>query len=910
MTGETISHYRILEKLGEGGMGVVYQAEDLRLKRTVALKFLRVEGDEEHRERFRREAEAAAGLDHPNICTVYEVDEVDGQTFLAMAYIEGRDLGKKIAEGPLEIRTAINIARQMATGLREAHRRGVVHRDVKPGNVMLDEGSDGEVHVKLLDFGLAKLADRSQITRTEVTMGTTTYMAPEQALGDEVDARCDVWAVGVVLFEMIAGRPPFRGEYDKAVLYSVVNEPHPPITSLRADVPMDLEWILGKALAKDPVERYASIDDLIVDLRSLEKRLDSGAVSTYSRMAQTTPTTGVRPASGPAPASPAAASTAAGTAPTSSFGQAVRRSWKEVWRVGRESDRRIVVEHPDAIMALLAMLIVLLVGALGTAGWLWWGRPAPPEPPLLRFAHVPPAPAWGVRLSPDGRWLVYSAAGESPALWVQDLQDGGEPRRLAGTEGGRYPFWGPASRWIAFAAGATLKRVAVEGNSPSVICQLEDEMLGGAWSPDGRTLVFSAGEMPVLHRAPSQGGDATVLLGTDGEPLQGVTPLFLPIEGRRVMLYAAGAPVDPEVMRLDLDSGETQPAGLKGYPTSYASGHLLLQSGTNVRAVPFSLKSLEPNGDSFPVGLASSWPTAAENGLLAVLEGPVFPEQRFVWRNRDGERDGAVGESFMNVVSLDLSPGGNRLAFANFQLDFVIWSLDLRRGAATRLTFGSQHLTHAPTWAPDGSEIVYASTGKTEDFVLRLPLDGTSEPTPITERGTPAFPDDWARDGSIVLRSPLPPRDLLRLDTATDQITPLVSEPGAQSHAQVSPNGRWMIYASDESGTTQIYVRRYPGGERKTPVSRGGGAQPRWSHDGNEIYYVQDSTLMAVDFDPNGDPIVSAPKALFRSAGLQDCEHWLYDVAADGRFLIAEPDRLDDPPPIRLTLNWLSEQVR
>ena len=274
MIGQTISHYRITEKLGEGGMGVVYKAEDTSLDRPVALKFLapHLVSDEEIRKRFEREAKAAAALNHPNVCTVHEIAEVNGRTFIAMAFIEGEPLEKKIEAGPLKLKDAVDIAIQTAKGLQAAHGKKVVHRDIKPANLMIDD--DGQVTI--MDFGLALLTDRSKLTRLDETMGTVTYMSPEQTYGMELDHRTDIWSLGVVVYEMVTGQQPFKGHYDKAVMYSITNEHPEPITALRTGVPMELEWLVDKCLAKDTNERYQSAGELLVDLSAQHKRIESG----------------------------------------------------------------------------------------------------------------------------------------------------------------------------------------------------------------------------------------------------------------------------------------------------------------------------------------------------------------------------------------------------------------------------------------------------------------------------------------------------------------------------------------------------------------------------------------------------------------------------------------------------------
>ena len=274
MIGRTISHYKVTGKLGEGGMGVVYKAVDTQLERTVALKFLadHLLKDEEARKRFHREAKAAASLHHPNVCPVYEIAEAEGRTFISMAFIEGASLDKRVEQGPLKIPDALDIAQQIAKGLEAAHEKKVVHRDIKPGNVIVD----GKGHVTVMDFGLALLTEGSKLTQLDTTVGTVAYMSPEQALGAEVDHRSDIWALGCVLYEMVCGQRPFQGVYDKALLYKIVHEEYEPVTGVRAGVPMELEWMVGKCLAKDREDRYGRAEDMMLDLRTLAEKLKSG----------------------------------------------------------------------------------------------------------------------------------------------------------------------------------------------------------------------------------------------------------------------------------------------------------------------------------------------------------------------------------------------------------------------------------------------------------------------------------------------------------------------------------------------------------------------------------------------------------------------------------------------------------
>ena len=382
MIGTTISHYKITEKLGQGGMGVVYKATDTKLERTVALKFLarHLLEEDAHKARFAQEAKAAAALDHPNICTIHEIDEAEGQAFLAMAYLDGSTVSEKIKERPLKLDEALDIALQAGEGLRAAHEKGIVHRDVKSSNLMLTK--DGRVQI--MDFGLAYLADRTRLTKSETMLGTPAYMSPEQVQREPLDRRTDIWSLGVVIYEMVSGLLPFEGEREQAVFYAITNEEPEPITALRARVPLELDRIVAKAMAKSAEERYPHIDDMLVDLRALRKELPSGrATPVGARHAVPTVAAGKAP-------SPAAASVEM-EAPV----PLKRRLWRE----------RIVLGA--ALLVLAVVILVLSLRSLETP---------PSARAVTRFSINLPVgqifatPAAHLDLSPDGKQIVYAAA--------------------------------------------------------------------------------------------------------------------------------------------------------------------------------------------------------------------------------------------------------------------------------------------------------------------------------------------------------------------------------------------------------------------------------------------------------------------------------------------------------------------
>ncbi len=473
MIGQTISHYKILSKLGEGGMGEVWKAEDLNLERQVALKFLasHLIADPEIHKRFQREAKAAASLSHPNICYVHEIDEVDGRAFLAMELVEGEGLEDRIEQGPLPLNEALDLARQAAEGLQAAHDKGIVHRDIKPGNIRIT--ADGRA--KILDFGLALLTEGSKLTKLDTRVGTVAYMSPEQAQGAEVDHRSDIWALGCLLYEMVSGQRPFKGQYDQALLYEIVGEEPEPLTGLRTAVPVELEFIANKCLEKQAVNRYQTAREVMVDLRNLEEKLKSGK-STILR-------------SGAA---------AAGVSGVNSLDQSVARSAVSV-------DPGPRGQHRERLAWLIAA--ALGVGMLALA-FVHFGE-KPPEAPLRRFTLTPPVGIAAsdrltdVAISPNGRHIAFTGAGPDGKLWVQDL-DQRQPRAIERSEGAAGPFWSPDSEFIGFAAASELRKVSRQGGLATVLCQMaSSDFFGGSWSPDGELIAFASASVPNISSVPN-----------------------------------------------------------------------------------------------------------------------------------------------------------------------------------------------------------------------------------------------------------------------------------------------------------------------------------------------------------------------------------------------------------------------
>ena len=720
--GQTISHYKITAKLGEGGMGVVYKAEDTKLKRPVALKFLapHLLQDEEARKRFQREATAAAGLSHPNICTVYEIGEEGGQTFLAMEFIEGESLEKKIERGPLSLKEALGFTRQVADGLAAAHAKGVVHRDIKPGNLIVTP----EGRVKILDFGLALLTEGSKLTQLDTTVGTVAYMSPEQAQGIEVDYRTDIWALGCVLYEMVRGQRPFQGVYDQALVYEIVNQQPEPLTAVRAGVPMELEWIAGKCLAKDREDRYGRAEDMMLDLRTLAEKLKSGG-STVLRTgvaAGDAGTQDVAPVQGSATAGARQGLASQQTAaPAAASGETV-------------PERRLRLPWAVAGVAALFALAVSYVHF----------RETPPERPLYKFVVPLPEDArlHTMSLSPDGLHVAIAMGqeGSSRHLWVHSLETG-EQREMPGTDEAQYPFWSPDSRYIGFFAEGKLKKIGLAGGPPQSLCDAADGR-GGSWSRGG-VIIFAPAPFGEIQRVPEGGGEP-VAITSRGESQEGMSrrfPQFLP-DGRHFLwsdryVDRTRGEEHTGIYLGSLDGKEPQRLLPDESNAAYAPGPgsdggfiLFVREGA-LMAQPFDAGRRELSGDLFPVAdevgrarnLRNYAFSASAEGSLVFREGAAGRESQLAWLDRQGKEIEKVGEPAA-IRQVALSPDQQSAALMiQSATGADIWLLEFARGLRSRFT------THPagdlwPVWSPDGVHIAFSSERDGPLRVYRKRADG------------------------------------------------------------------------------------------------------------------------------------------------------------------------------------------
>ncbi len=894
--GSSIGRYKIVEKLGEGGMGVVYKAEDTTLERTVALKFLaqHLLDDEEAKERFLREAKAAAALSHPNICTVYEIAEVDGKTFIAMEFLEGESLEEHITKGPLSLKDALDFARQTADGLQAAHNKGVFHRDIKPANILISP----EGRATVMDFGLARLTEASRLTKLDTAMGTVAYMSPEQGQGMAVDNRTDIWALGCVLYEMVSGQRPFQGQYDQALLYEIVHQEPAPLTGLRTGVPVEMEFIATKCLAKDAEDRYQAAKEVAVDLRTLAEKLKSGR----STILRTTPMTGAVPAT----------MTAARTV-----------------NPAEALPPDAVVVGKQRLFATNAVATVLAVAFLGVTAVHF--TQAPPPTPLRRFSFAPDAYAQDTSvISPDGKSILYGTGNFSQSsLWLRSLSDE-SVREIPGTEGAYRAFWSPDSRSIGFAVRSPdfeLRRVSIDGGDAITLTELPSQtaaFVGGTWSPDGERIVFSSGLR--LYEIPARGGEPELLFDPGDSPRpQLVDPHFLPTDGgSQGLAYVAAASTSDEALAvMDLETGERRELGLGGEPF-YSSDGYLIHGPTDrpepgLRALPFSLATLEATGQSFPINGTGSTASVSRDGTLVYTDGAAGVPRQIVVRDRSGDIVQTVGEPIDSGVTPAVSPDGRYVAVS---AGGDIWVYDLERNVRTRLT-ATEGLERIPVWFASGNEVAYRTVGETS--VMTRVADASAVPKVLLESDrVPAnfgmsvdgrYLAYGATAGSTEGEGGLSYQERGADGVFSERVDFLLT-PRNENGPEFSPDGRYLAYNSDETGRFEVYVQPFPEGSRKVQISTNGGNQPRWSVDGAELFYVDISTNMLTVVPVSTEPTftVGEPQALFASGNLREtsaANYWRYDVFPDGqRFVMLAPVESDDDgaqTTIRVVENWYEE---
>jgi eukaryotic-like serine/threonine-protein kinase len=885
--GTQLGPYEITAPLGAGGMGEVYRARDMRLDRTVAIKILpsQFSSDPVRRQRFEHEAKTISSLNHPHICVLHDIGHQDGIDYLVMECVEGETLAKRLEKGPLPVEQVLKYGSQIADALDKAHRGGVVHRDLKPGNIMLTSSG-----AKLLDFGLAKPSTSSlsvvtltaaatqptPVTQEGTIVGTFQYMSPEQIEGKELDGRSDIFSLGAVLYEMLTGKRAFEGKSQLSVASAILEKEPAPISTIKPLTPPGLDHAIRRSLAKDPDERWQASRDLALEL----KWISEGG----SQTGASTPMVGSR----------------------------------------RNRER-------------LLWALAVILGAVCLVSFVAYQRLASSAPPLVVSDIAPPkgtqfnflvngAPA----ISPDGRAVAFAtrdATGKA-SLWVRSL-DGSPAQSLPGTEESGDPFWSPDSRRIGFFMHDKLTSVEVSGGRAVTLTDAI-AISSGAWSRTG-IILFVGHEG--IYQVPASGGTAVLVLRR--EPTKYtffIRPNFLP-DGKHFLYGAANSSSPADVYLASLDGKENRLLLQGSGRVTFASGFLLYTRGANLVAQPFEPGTGQLTGVPRPIagqvqqGALSAFFDVSQNGVLIYEPATGTPTvTQLAWFDRMGKRLAFIGVPAIHF-DMRLSPDGRKLASSVGVPKSDMWVDDLERGVRMRLTFDPDTDNGIPVWSPDGKSLLFSTLrgSKAGVGIFRKPSNGSGREELVLPSDRPdreAWATDWSRDGRFLLFSR---GGMANSSEADIWVLPLTGErkpilflraAAAAYDAQFSPDGRWVAYTSRESGIPEVYVVPFDAAkflndagagstsDGKWQISSDVGTTPRWRRDGKELFYIgPENTIMAVEVEGKGASFnVGRSQRLF-IAPVNPFD-LTYDVAPDGQRFVMSVSPEEESPPLVLMFNW------
>jgi eukaryotic-like serine/threonine-protein kinase len=891
--GARLGPYEIVSALGAGGMGEVYRARDPRLGRDVAIKVipLAFASDPERLARFEQEARAAAALNHPNILAVFDIGQHDGAPYIVSELLEGGTLRERLNGGALPVRRAVEHGVQICHGLAAAHEKGIVHRDLKPENIFIT--ADGRV--KILDFGLAKLtqiepsfAAMSALPTTPaihaapqtlagVVVGTIGYMAPEQVRGLPADHRADIFALGVIFYEMLAGRRAFHGDTAMDTMMAIVKESPPELSSGQRQIPPALGRIVDRCLEKNPAARFQSTRDLAFALESMSS-----------------------------------ASVATALAPRSV-------------RVGRPRER--------LGWSVACVIAGIAAGLLG-----WWLKPTPAQgnSAIARLTVALPAgdqlanrdvPA--LALSPEGTQLVYAGVRDGKQqLYLRRIDDL-ESKVIPGTNAALSPFFSPDGQAVGFFAEGKLKTVALASGTVRILCDAPSGH-GGTWSSDG-TIYFAPVNTSGLWKVPASGGTPAEVTRVDhskGE-VSHRWPQMLP-GGKEVLfsVWTGPGPDEKKIVAQVLATGERRVLVEGGDTGRYvSSGHLIYARNDALMSVQMDVARLTVAASAAPALLAEqvygggegAQYTVSNAGEIAYVPGSLRRiDRQLVWVNRDGRVDPVPlpPRPYSNVA---LSPDGHQVAIQVDENTLNIWIYDFSRGTLRPLNTRASGSSQVPVWTPDGTRIVYRGTRAGFRNLFWNTVDRSSQEERLTTReNTSQTPGAWSSAGRTLVFTEVDEAtgddiSLLRLDGSDPKPQSLIASQFSEQNPKLSPDGRWLAYTSDESGRREVYLRPFPLTDRKWQVSADGGDEPVWARDGRELFYTNGVRMMTASVITQPTVSVESPRLLFEGRYVHSqTGSAAYDVSLDGqRFLRVQPVEPDPPNnQINVVINWFDELKR
>jgi eukaryotic-like serine/threonine-protein kinase len=876
--GTRLGPYEVVAALGAGGMGEVYRARDTRLDRSVAIKILpsHLSSNSELKSRFEREARTLSSVTHPHICHLYDVGSQAGVDFLVMELLEGETLAARLQRGPLPPQELLKIGIEIADALAKAHRLGITHRDLKPSNIMLTKSG-----AKLMDFGLAKpstvgavIAPSSSAVATAtlqspatpistvgMVVGTIHYMAPEQIEGKEADARSDVFALGAVLYEMATGRRAFEGKSHLSVASAILQKEIAPIGTDQQALPPALDYIIRTCLAKDPDERFQTAHDVKLQLSWL---LQSGSAASQPLRAELRP-----------------------------------------WQHGS-----VIIGLGTAVVIMLVLLLVKVTSkqpAVSTLGTTRFSIVLPPKQEL----SVDTTQA--VVLSLDGKRLAYVAADSGMShLYIRRL-DRFDSVEIPDSEGTTFPFFSPHGDWIAFFSQGKLKKAPADGGNPVVICDLAT-FFGGAWTPQDVIVIATPGMG--LASVPAAGGTPQKVPIHTQEPLYPSRPISLAAGDWIAFTDYLGAG-GRRVKAVQLGSGELRQLINNAQDARWVLGHLVYYSGGALWAVAFDPGKLAITGE--PVQLVTDvneenyvpQASASATGVLAYAPGPAgnFSRNLYFVDRRGAERkvDIATGD----YVDPAFSPDGKRLALVvRSPGEQQLAVLDRDRSVLMRLV-SDRSLNAAPAWTPDGKGLIFDSVGSSQKKrgIYWVAADGSSPPQLLHEISLNSHVTSVAGDyASVMVGDPVTSTDLWLLGLGGQhEMRPFKQTPATERQGNFSPDGRWMAYASNESGRSEIYVEPVPGPGGRWQISTDGGEQPRWARNGREIFYRNGTRMMSATVQIQPTFAAARPVELFDRKFDRGGTVGGYDVSQDGQTFVMTRSEHASPTEIRVVVDWSAE---
>ena len=893
--GVLLGPYQIVSPLGAGGMGEVYRAKDTRLDREVAIKVLpaHLSRSPEFKQRFEREAKAISQLTHAHICTLHDVGHHDGTDYLVMELLEGETVAQRVTKGPLPLDAVLTHGVEIASALDAAHRKGVVHRDLKPGNVMLTKTG-----AKLLDFGLAKSAtvmdsDPSAVTVSQpltskgTILGTFQYMAPEQLEGIEADARTDIFAFGAVLYEMATGKRAFEGHSRASLIASIMSSHPRAISELQPMTPFALDRLIRKCLAKDPDARWQSAADVADELRWIAEGGSQVGMPAVLRSA--------------------------------------RRFRERLWIGGA-----LAIAAAGVVFAILSRM-----GGQADVRKVWSIISAPDETSLVATGDL----GGPVVISPDGTTLAFVALGkDTQRLWVRPL-NGPTARVLPGTEGATFPFWSGDSRTIGYFAKEKLYTVSAAGGPAISVCDASGGR-GGTWNREGVILFSPAFRSGLFRVSPTGGKPVPVTQLDESKHTSHRWPAFCP-DGKHFLYLAVAhgaAQTETNAVYLgSLDGGEPKLVMHGSANAAQVGDNLLFPRENTLQAAPFDVKTAQLLGDPIVVATevmydVTVWRagfSGSDHGVLAFHTGTAGGEIQMVRRDRAGKVLGKIGDP-ANFGSLSLSPDGKKVATDISGVETDVWIYDVARGVRSRLTFGNA-ANLDPVWSPDGQSLVYASIylarPEAAHRISRRPAMGGEEEVLYTSNEE-TWVTDWSSDGKYLLLSRGKyiggnPCDIWVLPLTGERIPyPLVKTPFQETDARFSPDGKWVAYTSNEAGPGDIYIVPFnppsedPSATKRTDYVGGGkwqastrgGSKASWRSDGKELFFVSgaESKITAVEISVSNNGLeIGETTPLFQvnqPAGIDP-----FVVSPDGEWFVVNTSNVQGSSPINLIVNWESE---